>query len=535
MRYKRVIILVPELRVRAWATTLAETLRSRQPLPVLLRRPAPGVPPAKPLPLERLERRLVGRPQLSHAEWVPTKAAPVTESAECEESLVISALECSPDALASTLQPLTLLVPLFHHDYRLTGVFTALLERTPPLVQTVMIAGGETRRLNSATVALPGRELTSRALAALLARTIVLLRSAAELCLREAPAPEDPAPAPPPATKTTAPRLRRAVNTYLPKIVHRLARRWRTDDWCIAYRQCGVGGYPPDLTIDNQSFTRIAAEDGRFYADPMLFRHDDKTAIFFEDFDRRLNRARISYVLLDGNGTCSTAAEALTRPYHLSYPFMLNVGGTVLMVPETSANRAVELYEAVSFPDTWRLRSVLLSDIDSSDTTLYFDPGQQLWWMFTSVCEFDAVAWDTLSLFYARKIDGPWQPHPANPVKLDARSSRPAGPLFRRGARLLRPAQDCSRGYGGALVWCEIEELTPERFREKIVGRSEPTGRYRGLHTYSQAGGFEVVDLARARWTGFRRRPRRVEPVQAFPIAQTEAGIKGRLGEDRSG
>jgi hypothetical protein len=255
-----------------------------------------------------------------------------------------------------------------------------------------------------------------------------------------------------------------------------------------------------------------------------LLRHNGTTAIFFEDFDYRIDRAKISCAVLDDDGICGTPVEALVRPYHLSYPFVLTVDGTALMVPETSANRTVELYEAVSFPDMWRLRSVLLADIDASDATFHFDPDQQLWWMFASVCEFDTAAWDTLSLFYAKSIDGPWQAHPANPVKLDSRSSRSAGPLVRRGGRLLRPAQDCSRGYGGAIAWCEIEELTPDRFRETVVGRSQPHRRYRGLHTYSQAGGFEVVDFARTCWRVFGQRPQIAMPVPTSPAAERQPG-----------
>lgn len=539
-RYKTIIILVPELRVRNWAPTLADALQSRLPLPVLLRRPPLTVPPAPPLPLERFERRLAGRPQLGHAEWTPTVAIPLTEAAECEDSLVISALECTAEALCSCLPLVTVIMPLFQHDYRLTGVFAALIGGEVPLVQAVMIAGGEMRCLNSATVALPGRELTSRALATVLARTIVLLRGAAQLCLAGMLPRSEPAPVLTQPRNVTVPRLRRTVTTYLPKIAHRLGDRWRTNDWCIAYRPGGVGDGPPDLAVDRPSFTEIEPENGRFYADPILFRHDDTTAIFFEDFDYRQNRAKISCSVLNEDGTCGPAMEALARPYHLSYPFILIAGGTVLMVPESSANRAIELYEAVRFPDKWRLRSVLLGDIDASDTTLYFDPVQELWWMFAAVCEFDTTAWDTLSLFYAKTIDGPWQAHPGNPVKLDARSSRPAGPLVRRGGRLLRPAQDCSRDYGGAIAWCEIDQLTPDRFRETVIGRSLPHGRYRGLHTYSQAGGYEVVDFARARWMLFggpkspsRGRPLRLPSASANEEPSSASLRHGRdLGHD---
>ena len=45
-----------------------------------------------------------------------------------------------------------------------------------------------------------------------------------------------------------------------------------------------------------------------------------------------------------------------------------------------------------------------------------------------------------LSIYWADRIRGPWRPHALNPVKLDARSSRPAGALFRRDGKWIRPA-----------------------------------------------------------------------------------------------
>ena len=55
-----------------------------------------------------------------------------------------------------------------------------------------------------------------------------------------------------------------------------------------------------------------------------------------------------------------------------------------------------------------------------------------------------------------------------------ARSARPAGPIFAHEGRLYRPAQDCSRTYGGAVVIHRIEALTPEIFREVAVARLDP-------------------------------------------------------------
>jgi len=303
------------------------------------------------------------------------------------------------------------------------------------------------------------------------------------------------------------------VRTYLRKGMRKLSQPFAyPEDWCIAYRRAAAAADPTGITLDDPEFSIIASGQDEFYADPMLFRYQGTTALFFEHFDYQANRARISFVVLGDDAKCGEPAEALTRPYHLSYPFIFqDDSGAVLMVPETGSNRTVELYEAVKFPAKWRLRSVLLENINAADATIYFDAETSLWWMFVSTWEYGNAGWDTLSLFFAREIDGPWQPHVANPVKFDPRSSRPGGAIVKLGARLLRPAQDCSHGYGGRILWCEIKELTPDRFREDVVASLSPARGYTGLHAYSRAAGFEAVDLKRSRFKGipgFRHEPR---------------------------
>jgi hypothetical protein len=92
-------------------------------------------------------------------------------------------------------------------------------------------------------------------------------------------------------------------------------------------------------------------------------------------------------------------------------------------------------------------------------------------------------------------------PHPSNPIVSDVRRARPAGRIFLRDGKLIRPAQDSSRRYGGAIVLNEIEVLTETDYREKAVGRIEPNWRRRtvGTHCYTTDGRYETID-------GYRRR-----------------------------
>jgi hypothetical protein len=122
------------------------------------------------------------------------------------------------------------------------------------------------------------------------------------------------------------------------------------------------------------------------------------------------------------------------------------------------------------------------------------------WWLFcTSGKGPRSGDQSHLYIWHAPDLFGPWTPHGVNPVKIDVRSARPAGPFFEHDGQLYRPAQDCSRTYGGALRINRVEKLTELEFEETVVGRIRPpTGAYsRGIHTLSSAGEWCIVDAKR--------------------------------------
>ena len=201
-----------------------------------------------------------------------------------------------------------------------------------------------------------------------------------------------------------------------------------------------------------------------------------------------------------GTHGASSPALALERPYHLSYPYVFAHDGRILMIPETCHNRTIELYEAKSFPRSWSLRSILVTNIAALDATIYRREGR-LWMFATVMLEHDNSSSDTVSVFWADALEGPWHPHPMNPVKYDVIASRPAGMLIQLDGRLLRPTQDCSKGYGSALTWCEVVELSEAGFAERVIARQAcpATSPYYGLHTYNRTASFETVDFARTR------------------------------------
>ncbi len=241
-------------------------------------------------------------------------------------------------------------------------------------------------------------------------------------------------------------------------------------------------------------YTLMLPQKDRFYADPFLFEKDDTTFLFFEDLRYSEGRARISCCEVSPDGVPGIPFEVLSRPYHLSYPFLFEHEGEVYMIPETKQNRTVELYRATSFPGEWALEAVLLSDIYAVDATIHKADGK--YWMFAGISNGRYSNCDELGIFFSEALLGPWVAHPSNPVVSDVRRSRPAGALFHDEGRLIRPSQDCAKAYGYAIVFSEVLTLTETEYEERPISRLEPTwvSNNLGTHTYSRTGQFEVID-----------------------------------------
>ena len=264
--------------------------------------------------------------------------------------------------------------------------------------------------------------------------------------------------------------------------------------WHVAWRAIDATTSIQPGHLNLADFSVLTDDGYRFYADPFLFEHDGQCHLFVEELPNATGTGVISHCVRDRSGAFSRPAPVLKTQFHLSYPYVFKHDGEIWMMPEQSAAGGLDLYRCVNFPDTW-VHARRLIDGRIHDATLFEHDGR-LW--IAAGCEaYQSSTWDGLSLFWATSLLGPWQPHARNPVIIDARSARPAGPLWRQGEALYRPAQDCSGGYGGALTLKRITTLTPDAFTEETAGSlSFPDAQnLLGPHTIGRAGGIEVIDL----------------------------------------
>jgi hypothetical protein len=245
-----------------------------------------------------------------------------------------------------------------------------------------------------------------------------------------------------------------------------------------------------------------------------------------EYFDHATGLGRLRSLRIGSEGG-EVLAEDLSIQVkgHLSYPFSWEQDGRVFCMPEMAASRRQVIFELM--PDVPpRAVTTVAEGVEMADPTFFRHNGL-CWLAYTDV---SIGPHDNLCLMFADDIEGPWTPHPANPVKIDIRSSRPAGPLLAIGGLLLRPAQDCAASYGAALVINEVLECTPFSYRERPIAvlSPDPKGPFpHGLHTIvAAADGRFLVDGKRISISPhvlFRRLARRLLFRRPAPVTRRPA------------
>lgn len=257
-----------------------------------------------------------------------------------------------------------------------------------------------------------------------------------------------------------------------------------------------------DYPLKNQEQLKNLFEihsPGKFtFADCFYVEENDRHFIFFEEVDNEHPVGFLSVLEIFKDGTYTAPQTILKLDYHLSYPCVFKVENDWYMIPETSANKTIELWKCNEFPLKWEKHSHILEDIDAVDSTPFQHEG--IWYLFTSTRRNCNKFGDRLDLFFTKDILNPdWQEHPQNPVCKGQQQFRMAGKPFIYKGKLVRPSQDSLKRYGGNIELKEIIQLSPTVYQEQLLEVVLPDWKSEddGCHTINVENNFVVMDAIR--------------------------------------
>jgi len=282
------------------------------------------------------------------------------------------------------------------------------------------------------------------------------------------------------------------TKVYSKALVKVLQRKFFFDQWILLFKIETTDRRSKSF----QEFKRLLPPKDRFWADPFIFRKNNKSYIFIEELLYAENRGKISVIEMDDNANYLNPEVVLETDYHLSYPFLIEDGAELYMIPETQENSSIELYKCIEFPKKWKLEKFLFRNIKTVDTTIFKNNNK--YWLFTNVTEYKGVpVINELFLFYSDSLfNDDWVSHPQNPITTNQSYSRPAGNIFIDNGRIYRPAQNCSKHYGYGIQIREIVSMTETEYEEKQVESIYPnwTNDLISTHTLNSVGKLTFID-----------------------------------------
>jgi hypothetical protein len=210
-----------------------------------------------------------------------------------------------------------------------------------------------------------------------------------------------------------------------------------------------------------------------YIADPFIIKNNNINYLFFE-YKNLQNKGVIGCINLDSKPY--NIDIVLEQSYHMSYPFIFIESNKFYMIPETHGSNRLELYEAVDFPNKWKLHHYMIENINLSDTTLF--KYNDIYWLFTTLNNNNKK----LTIFYSDDLFSKnWVKHP---YSIDNHSNRCAGKIFIKNNMIYRPSQKSikyrlnvksSRIYGHSLIIYEIQTLTKTEYIEKNITNIKPS------------------------------------------------------------
>lgn len=264
-----------------------------------------------------------------------------------------------------------------------------------------------------------------------------------------------------------------------------------------------------------------------YIADPFGLQRQNGVHLFVEAFDYRTKHAVIERHELASDLSWRGKATVLARPFHLSYPFIVEHGGATFMVPESHRANEIALYRAHGTLDYWVRETALLKDLPGAEPSLI--QYRDRWWMFYTVVGPHARDQRELHLAYADALTGPWHRHALNPVLTDRSGARPGGtPYLAQDGSVMLPVQDCSETYGCAVRLLRFTQLderrvvfehSPARFTGGLVSEAYQAG----FHTLSACGALTLIDVKKIthsrvkHWLDLKRRSKRMAAKFGFP------------------
>lgn len=259
-------------------------------------------------------------------------------------------------------------------------------------------------------------------------------------------------------------------------------------EWALGFVENGLEGvfskHPHYLWVKNPY-----AEEC-WFADPCILDVTNTTiTLFVEEMRYAIHKGRIAKLTIDrATMTITDMKIILEEPTHLSFPNILRKDGKIYVYPENHDSGELNLYEYDEHKEQLvKVKTLCHDPLTDAVMTEYFGKPQ----IFSTQMPdpngkmLNVYELNTEGLFVKTQE-----------ISFTDKHARMAGQFFIYKDKIYRPAQDCNKVYGGAVVIEEVQKAEDGcRFEYVKTLQSKHHNLRIGMHTLNVYKGLVVIDV----------------------------------------
>lgn len=225
----------------------------------------------------------------------------------------------------------------------------------------------------------------------------------------------------------------------------------------------------------------------RWFADPFILDVTETEIILLcEEYYYPIKRGRIAKLVIDKKTyELKESQVVLEQETHLSFPAILRKGNDVYIYPENSKNGTLAFYKYdVGYNQCIKCKNWIEEPLTDAIVTEMF--GEKM--IFSTKLPnhnkniLDIYHWEKDKCVKLAS------------VKFSNNIARNAGDFFIVNEEVYRPAQDCNKVYGGAVILQKVMKISEFNFVDICRIESNNSKYNIGCHTFNHYRGYTVID-----------------------------------------
>lgn len=285
----------------------------------------------------------------------------------------------------------------------------------------------------------------------------------------------------------------------------------------------GVLHQPIEALLEDGGSTNIrwlpAPSDGNHRLEPFGYiASDGQLNVLYRKCHRDKEFDEIARLRPKSDSVLKRSRTMLHTTSSLNFPFVVTRPDGIYALVNYAHQDRLDLFKVADTNDRLDHIKTLLDRPLHHPTSFQFEGN---WWLLGT----DPGAPDSVLLaFHSNQFEGPYQPHPMNPLKVDPIGTKPAGTPFMRGSDLWRPVSVSTAETGDRVAFNQVKVLTTKDFSEeigKVIEGFKGTIYGKGIRTLCAMGDLTLIDGSRG------------GAIEKKPAKPSNHRRKGRKKKDR--